>query len=142
MPKQNHFIWSSKMHLGIIKITSNRTAVHFMDERFLKLGDSAVTESQARACACSRESHLQTHTNFITVCHATPFPSQASLRTLFTVLLTIILKAQTCHYGKERYISDSCLWCSANHNTPCQLANQRRLRLSEGGAFERGGACM
>ncbi len=25
-----------------------------------------------------------------------------------------------------------CLWCSANHNALCQLANQSRLRLSEG----------
>ncbi len=33
------------------------------------------------------------------------------------------------------YISDECLWCSANHNAMCQLANQSRLRLSEGGAF-------
>ncbi len=37
------------------------------------------------------------------------------LRTLLTVF-TFILKAKACDYGKGRYISDSCLWCSANHN--------------------------
>ncbi len=36
-------------------------------------------------------------------------------------------------YGKGRYISDECLWCSANHNALSQLANQSRLCLSEGG---------
>ncbi len=37
------------------------------------------------------------------------------LRTLLTVF-TFILKAKARDYGKGRYISDSCLWCSANHN--------------------------
>ncbi len=53
------------------------------------------------------------------------------LRTLLTVF-TFILKAKAHDYGKGRYISDSCLWCSANHNALRQLANQNRLRLSEG----------
>ncbi len=56
------------------------------------------------------------------------------LRTLLTVF-TFILKAEARDYGKGRYISDACLWCSANHNALCQLANQSRLRLSEGGAL-------
>ncbi len=46
-----------------------------------------------------------------------------------------ILKAEAHDYGKGRYISDECVWCSANHNALCQLANQSRLRLSEGGTF-------
>ncbi len=56
------------------------------------------------------------------------------LRTLLTVF-TFILKAEARNYGKGRYISDACLWCSASHNALCQLANQSRLRLSEGGAL-------
>ncbi len=48
---------------------------------------------------------------------------------------TTNLKAEARDYGKWRYISDACLWCSANHNTLCQLANQRRLHLLEGGAL-------
>ncbi len=56
------------------------------------------------------------------------------LRTLLTVF-TFILKAKARDYGKGRYISDECLWCSANHNALCQLANQSRLCLSEGGAL-------
>ncbi len=43
------------------------------------------------------------------------------------------LKAEARDYGKGRYISDTCLWCSANHNALGQLANQSRLCLSEGG---------
>ncbi len=30
------------MHLGIIKITYNRTATHFMDDRFVNLGDEVI----------------------------------------------------------------------------------------------------
>ncbi len=45
------------------------------------------------------------------------------------------LKAEACDYGKGSYISDSCLWCSANHNALGQLANQSRMYLSEGGAL-------
>ncbi len=57
------------------------------------------------------------------VCHATLF------------LTVFILKAEAHDYGKGRYISYSCLWCSANHNALCQLANQSRLRMLEGGAL-------
>ncbi len=56
------------------------------------------------------------------------------LRTLLTVFI-FTLKAEARDYGKGRYISDTGLWCSANHNTLCQPANQSRLRLSEGGAL-------
>ncbi len=72
------------------------------------------------------------------VCHATLFPFWAWTD-------KTKLKAEARDYGKGRYISDTCLWCSANHNVLCQLANQSRLCLSEGGAcveneaFERGG---
>ncbi len=33
------------MHLGIIKITYNRTATHFMDDRFVNLGDEIILTS-------------------------------------------------------------------------------------------------
>ncbi len=56
------------------------------------------------------------------------------LTTLLTVFI-FTLKAEARDYGKERYISNACLWCSANHNALGQLANQSRLRLSEGGAL-------
>ncbi len=54
------------------------------------------------------------------------------LRTLLT-FFAFILKARGCDYGKGHYISNSCLWCSAN--ALCQLANQSRLYLSEGGTL-------
>ncbi len=56
------------------------------------------------------------------------------LRSLLTIF-TFILKDEACDYGKGRYISDECLRCSANHNAVCQLANQSRLCLSEGGTL-------
>ncbi len=56
------------------------------------------------------------------------------LKTLLTVF-TFILKAKARDYGNGRYSSDSCFWCSANHNALGQLANQSRLWLSEGGAL-------
>ncbi len=55
-------------------------------------------------------------------------------RTLLPVF-TFILKGEARDYGKGRYISDMRLWCSANHNALCQLANQSRLCLLEGGAL-------
>ncbi len=68
------------------------------------------------------------------VCHATLFLSlglelMVKLTTLLTVF-TLILKAEA-----GGYISDECLWCSANHNALCQLANQSTLCLSEGGTL-------
>ncbi len=60
------------------------------------------------------------------------------LRTLLTVF-TLVLKAEACDYGKGCYISDVCLWCSANHNALGQLANQSRLHLLEGGEGEKEG---
>ncbi len=79
---------------------------------------------------------VQTHTSFITV-SVTQLDSSLrlelvlKLRTLLTVF-TLLLKAEARDYGKGRYISE-CLLCSSNHNALCQLANQSRLCLSEGG---------
>ncbi len=98
----------------------------------------------ARECERGRHGHttaayVQTHTSIITVsvtrlCSSFGLELMVKLGTLLTVF-TFILKAKTRDYGKGRYISDECLLCSANHNVLCQLANQSRLRLSEGGAL-------
>ncbi len=107
--------------------------------------ESHITASCVCVCVCvwSHNGHtiaacLQTHTSFITVSHATLFPSRlelmVKLRTLLTVF-TFILKAEVRDYGKGSYISDSCLRCSTNHNALGQLANQSRLRLSKGGTL-------
>ncbi len=69
---------------------------------------------------------LQTHTSIITVsvtqlCSPLGLELKVKLRTLLTVF-TFILKARD--YGKAHYISNECLWCSANHNALGQLANQ------------------
>ncbi len=82
---------------------------------------------------------VQTHTSFITVsvtrlCSPLGLELMVKLRTLLTVF-TFILKAEARDYGKGRDISDECLRCSANHNALGQLANQSRLRLSEGGTL-------
>ncbi len=105
--------------------------------------ESHITAS----CVCERGRHghtavacvLQTHTSIIIVsvtrlCSPLGLELMVKLRTLLTVF-TFILKAKARDYGKGRYISDSCLRCSANHNALCQLANQSRLRLSEGWAL-------
>ncbi len=58
------------------------------------------------------------------------------LRTLVTVFIfTLKAEAEAHDYSKGSYISDLCLWCSANHNALGQLANQSRLCLSEGGTL-------
>ncbi len=56
---------------------------------------------------------------------------------MVTQLQLLILKAEARYYGKGHYISDSCLWCSANHNALGQLANQSRLCLLEGGTLKK-----
>ncbi len=182
------------MHLGIIKITYNRTAqprcYHnafygrpFREPRRGDNSDFAVTIwhfwiSDCMFCFCywllkcrvlrvvcvwesERETHhrvvcvcvlacvsqdhitiaacVQIHTSIITVsvtrlCSSLGLELMVKLRTLLTAF-TLILKAKSRDYGKGRYISDECLRCSANHNVLCQLANQSRLRLSEGGTL-------
>ncbi len=56
------------------------------------------------------------------------------LRILLNVF-TFNLKAKASDYGKGHYISDSCLYCLANHNALGQLANQSTLCLSGGGTL-------
>ncbi len=87
-----------------------------------------------RVCLCVRERErergresacVQTHnvTSFITVsvtrlCFPLGLELMVKLRTLFTVF-KFILKDEVWDYGKWRYISNECLWCSANHNALC-----------------------
>ncbi len=71
---------------------------------------------------------VNTYEHHQCVCHATLFPFR-----VWTDKTN--LKAEARYYWKGRYISDECLWCSANHNALCQLANQSRLCLLEGGAL-------
>ncbi len=94
-----------------------------------------TVESAFLTAACV----LQTHTSFITVsvtrlCSPLGLELMVKLRTLLTVF-TFILKDEARDYGKGRNISEECLRCSAKHNALCQLANQSRLRLSEGGTL-------
>ncbi len=86
---------------------------------------------------CTKNTYEHHHHS---VCHTTLFPSRLELMVKLTTLLTVFiftLKAEARDYGKGCYISDSCLCCSASHNalSQCQLANQSRLCLSEGGAL-------
>ncbi len=88
---------------------------------------------QVRVCERGRRGHtieacLQIHTSIKSVssydsCFPLGLELMVKLRTLLT-LFTFILKAKAHDYGKGHSISDSCLWCSANHNALCQLANQ------------------
>ncbi len=67
-------------------------------------------------------------------CFALGLELMVKLTTFITVFI-FNLKAEACDYGNWRYISDARLWCSANRNALCQLANQSRLCLSEGVFF-------
>ncbi len=75
-----------------------------------------------------------TYVSVMRLCSSLGLELMVKLRTSLTVF-TLILKDEARDYGKGRYISDECLLCSANQNALCQLANQSRLRLSEGGTL-------
>ncbi len=78
---------------------------------------------------------VQTHRSFITV-SLTRLCSSFWLELMVKLtVFTFILKAEALDYGKGRYNSDECLQCSTSHNALGQLANQSRLRLSEGGTL-------
>ncbi len=79
---------------------------------------------------------LQTHTSFITVCHATLFHSRLELMVKLRTLLTVFNFESWSSWLWKGALHFRCgLWCSANHNALCQLANQSRLCLSEGGTL-------
>ncbi len=94
-----------------------------------------TVESAILTTAC-----VHTHTKHPHyVCHVTMLPSRLELMVKLMTLLTVFIKPKACDYGKGCYISEECLRCSANHNALCQLANQSRLRLSEGGTLRKAG---
>ncbi len=125
---------------------AHRVCVHVRERERERESHHSVVCVCVCVLVCERGRHghttaacLQTHTSIITVsvtrlCSPLGLELMVKLRTLLTVF-TFILKAKALDYGKGRYISDSCLWCSANHNALCQLANQSRLCLSEGGTL-------
>ncbi len=43
--KALYLAFRKKMHLGNIKITYNRTATHFMDDRFMNLGEEGNSDN-------------------------------------------------------------------------------------------------
>ncbi len=95
-----------------------------------------TVESAFLIAAC-----VQTHTSIITVsvawlCSPLGLELMVKLRTLLTVF-TFILKDEAHDYGKGVTFPMSACGVSANHNALCQLANQSRLRLSEGGTRKR-----
>ncbi len=110
--------------------------------------ERVTSQRRVCVCVCSRVWERETrshnrglfantyehHVSVMRLCSPLGLELMVKLRTLLTVF-TFILKAKACDYGKGRYISDSCLQCSANHNALCQLANQSRLHLSEGGTL-------
>ncbi len=82
---------------------------------------------------------VQTHTSFITVsvtrlCSPFGLELMVKIRTLLTVF-TLIFESWSSRLWKGALHFRRGLWCSANHNALCQLANQSRLRLSEGGTL-------
>ncbi len=107
-----------------------------MDDRFVNLGEEVILtllwQSGASECVCVCVCVCVITVSVTRLCSPLGLELMVKLRTLLTVF-TFILKAKARDYGKGRYISDSCLRCSANHNALCQLANQSRLRLSKGG---------
>ncbi len=93
-------------------------------------------------CESGRHSHttaacLQTHTSFITVsvtrlCSPLGLELMVKLRTLLTVFN---FESWSSRLWKGALHFRRGLWYSANHNALGQLANQSRLRLSEGGTL-------
>ncbi len=64
--------------------------------------------------ACVLKIHISIIMSFARLCSPLGLELMVNLRTL--TVFTFILKADTHDNGKRCYISDSCLWCSANHN--------------------------
>ncbi len=95
-------------------------------------------------CVCvhvceKRETRSHHNRGFITVsvtwlCSPLGLELMVKLRTLLTVF-TFILKAKARKLWRGALHFRRGLWCSASHNALCQLANQSRLCLSEGGTL-------
>ncbi len=103
-------------------------------------------------CEKGRHGHttkacLQTHTNFITVCHALCSPLwlelMLTLRKLLTVF-TLVLKAEAGDYVKGRYMTWLVVFgqsqCTRSVGQSKQTVLVGRRGFVENEAFERGGA--
>ncbi len=88
-------------------------------------------------CMCVRVRETRLHN--CGLCSANTSEPHHSVPLSGTLLTVFIfnLKAEPRVNGKGCYISNACLWCSANHNALGQLANQSRLRLSEVGVLQK-----
>ncbi len=128
------YMYTKLWQYCIIYSHANKAILNWIELNWERQGHITV-ESAVLIAACV----LQTHTSIITVsvtrlCSPLGLELMVKLRTLLTVF-TFILKDEAGDYVKGRNISDECLRCSANHNALYQLANQSRLRLSEGGTL-------
>ncbi len=91
-------------------------------------------------CVCvrrGRHGHITTAASSLCLsrdCSPLGLELMVKLRTLLTVF-TFILKAKARKLWRGALHFRRGLWCSANHNALCQLANQSRLCLSEGGTL-------
>ncbi len=91
-------------------------------------------------CVCERRGrhgHITTAASSLCLsrdCSPLGLELMVKLRTLLTVF-TFILKAKARKLWRRALHFRRGLWCSANHNALCQLANQSRLCLSEGGTL-------
>ncbi len=89
-------------------------------------------------CVCvrrGRHGHITTAASSLCLsrdCSPLGLELMVKLSTLLTVF-TFILKAKARKLWRGALHFRRGLWCSANHNALCQLANQSRLCLSEGG---------
>ncbi len=94
---------------------------------------------------------LQIHTSIIQytpsvmrLCSPFGLELMVKLTTLFAVFI-FTLKAEVRSYGKDHYISDTRLWCSANHNALGHGQSEQTVLVGRRGfvetyVFERGGA--
>ncbi len=89
------------MHLGIIKITYNKTVMHFMDDRFMNLGEEVILTLLWQSGASESAT--------VSVLLLVQMRSFACLVCVVRALLTVftfILKVEARDYGKGCYISD------------------------------------
>ncbi len=140
------------MHLGIIKITYNRTAsilwMTFCEPRRGGKPAFAMTtgaSESATVCFVFGLSVCYWLFKCGVLCFVCVWESRVSClnhglcadgKTKDIInCLYIHFKSWNSRLWKGVLISGECLRCSANHNVLCQLTNQSRLRLSEGGTL-------
>ncbi len=78
---------------------------------------------------------VQTHMNIMSVTRLRSPPGLELMVKLRTLLAVFNFESWSSRLWKGVWHLQRGLWCSANHNALCQLANQSRLCLSEGGTL-------